>query len=141
MVRRIVVLVAAIALLAGVVSVVKGLVADETSTAAGTGAGATTVPIDPGASTTSSLDPSAGSVDPAATVPPTAAADTSTTATATAPSDTNTLPTAADPARVLLVGDSEAGGLSPFLAAALKAAGLTNLTTDYKVSSGFVRNV
>jgi uncharacterized protein len=48
-------------------------------------------------------------------------------------------PTTTDPARVLLVGDSDAGGLSPFLERALKADGLTSVTTDYKVSSGFVR--
>ena len=48
-------------------------------------------------------------------------------------------PTTADPARVLLVGDSDAGGLSPFLERALKVDGLATVTTDYKVSSGFVR--
>ena len=48
-------------------------------------------------------------------------------------------PTTADPARVLLVGDSDAGGLSPFLERALKTDGLAAVTTDYKVSSGFVR--
>ena len=65
---------------------------------------------------------------------------------ATAPTVTDVVettprvPTAGDPARVLLVGDSEAGGLSRFLEAALKPAGLTKLTTDYTVSSGFVRS-
>jgi len=48
-------------------------------------------------------------------------------------------PTAADPARVLLVGDSDAGGLSPFLDRVLKVDGLASVSTDYKVSSGFVR--
>ena len=48
-------------------------------------------------------------------------------------------PTTADPARVLLVGDSDAGGLSPFLDRVLKVDGLASVTTDYKVSSGFVR--
>ena len=48
-------------------------------------------------------------------------------------------PTTADPARVLLVGDSDAGGWSPFLERVLKADGLASVTTDYKVSSGFVR--
>jgi hypothetical protein len=48
-------------------------------------------------------------------------------------------PNTADPARVLIVGDSDAGGLSPFLERELKADGLASVTTDYKVSSGFVR--
>jgi len=48
-------------------------------------------------------------------------------------------PTTADPARVLLVGDSDAGGLSPFLERVLKVDGLASVATDYKVSSGFVR--
>ena len=48
-------------------------------------------------------------------------------------------PTAADPAKVLLVGDSEAGGLSPYLQKALAATGVVSMTTDYKVSTGLVR--
>ncbi|MCU1368073.1 MAG: hypothetical protein JWN39_3712 [Ilumatobacteraceae bacterium] len=48
-------------------------------------------------------------------------------------------PTTSDPAHVLLVGDSDAGGLSPFLERGLEVDGLTVISTDYKVSSGFVR--
>lgn len=50
------------------------------------------------------------------------------------------VPTAAEPLRVLLVGDSEAGGLSPFLDSVLQPLGMTAMTTDYKVSSGLVRD-
>ncbi|MCU1392667.1 MAG: hypothetical protein JWM34_1095 [Ilumatobacteraceae bacterium] len=49
-------------------------------------------------------------------------------------------PSASTPAGLLLVGDSFAGGLSPFLERALSSLGETTLTTDYKVSSGLVRN-
>jgi hypothetical protein len=37
------------------------------------------------------------------------------------------------------VGDSEAGGLSPFLQKVIDATGVVSMTTDYKVSSGLVR--
>lgn len=49
------------------------------------------------------------------------------------------VPSAADPARVLLVGDSQAQGLEPFLAAELDDDPFTTLTTFGRNSSGFVR--
>jgi len=70
---------------------------------------------------------------------PTTTAATAATAPVTSAAPVTRTPTTADPARVLLVGDSDAGGLSPFLERALKADGLASVTTDYKVSSGFVR--
>jgi hypothetical protein len=96
-------------------------------------------PLD--ASTTSSgavaVDPSAGVVITPAPSGDIAAGGTTTTVT-TVP-DTGTIPTPADPARVLLLGDSEAGGLAPFLGRVLDDTGITDLTVDYKVSSGLVR--
>lgn len=68
-----------------------------------------------------------------------AAADVGTSTTGVALVVAPRMPTAADPARVLLVGDSEAGGLSPFLKPVMDATGLVTLTTDYQVSSGLVR--
>ncbi|MCU1399536.1 MAG: hypothetical protein JWN62_2645 [Acidimicrobiales bacterium] len=130
LIRRVVVLVVAIAIVAGLVTVVKGVLSSDTSTASSPPAvTATTTPVLPQGSV--AVLPS----DPAATA--TTVLDASTTITPT--SDPSTVPTAADPARVLLVGDSEAGGLSPFLSKVLDTTGVVALTTDYKVSSGFVR--
>lgn len=50
------------------------------------------------------------------------------------------VPSVSDPAGVLLVGDSEAQGLEPFLEAALDLDGLTTLTTDGRNSTGLVRS-
>lgn len=127
MIRRVIALGVVVALLAGVVSLAKALFGGDTSKAAGQTEGAadevTTIGLDLAATT-----------PPAATDP--AAATSTTVAIAT---DPGTVPTAADPARVLLLGDSEAGGLAPFLGKVLKATGLTAMTLDYKVSSGLVR--
>jgi hypothetical protein len=49
------------------------------------------------------------------------------------------VPSTASPASVLLLGDSEAGGLSPYLEPVIEQSGLVAMTTDYKVSSGLVR--
>jgi len=64
---------------------------------------------------------------------------TSTTETATESTEQR-IPSAVDPARVLLVGDSEAQGLFPFLQTVLDVDGLTMLTTDGRNSTGLVRN-
>lgn len=126
MIRRIMALVLAIAVIAVVVSVARSIVGGDTSTASGT------------------TLPPAGSLGAASSTAVTSAVTEGSTATAletTLPTtpDPGTIPTAADPARVLLVGDSEAGGLSPFLGKVLDATGVTKLTLDYKVSSGLVR--
>ncbi len=123
----------AIAVLAGLVSVVKSLFGGDTSTSALEATGVSTVgsaATDTGTAADATSTSSTGSAT-------TALPETSTTVTPT--SDPSTVPSAADPARVLLVGDSEAGGLSPFLQRVLDPTGLTAMTTDYKVSSGLVR--
>jgi hypothetical protein len=117
-----------VALLVGVVSVAKSVFGGDTSKAAGTSLPSGDAPD--ATSTTVAGDPA-----PLTTAPATAL---ETTTVATTP-DPGTVPTPADPARVLLVGDSEAGGLSPFLGTVLKATGVTSLAVDYKVSSGLVR--
>lgn len=50
------------------------------------------------------------------------------------------VPSVADPARVLLVGDSQAQGLSPFLQTVLDVDHLTTLSTDGRNSTGLVRS-
>ena len=132
LIRRIVVLVVAIAFVGGLVTVVKGVLSSDTSTASSppgvTGGGTSTTAVVPGSVGGLPTDPTATSG---------VVLDTSTTMTPT--SDPSTLPTAADPARVLLIGDSEAGGLSPFLSKVLATTGVVAMTTDYKSSTGFVR--
>jgi hypothetical protein len=87
-----------------------------------------------------------GSVDPAAAatadaeVVPTAspAAETSVAPADTEPAD-DTPPSAVDPARVLIVGDSDAGTFGPYLSELLDDTGIVETTLDYKVSSGLAR--
>ncbi len=64
-----------------------------------------------------------------------AATTTSTTAAPTASGP----PTAENPARVLVVGDSDAGTFGPYLKVLLDEIGIAETTVDYKVSSGLSR--
>jgi uncharacterized protein len=48
-------------------------------------------------------------------------------------------PTPADPAKVLIVGDSDAGTFGPYLEQLLRLTGVVTSTLDYKVSSGLTR--
>ena len=61
----------------------------------------------------------------------------------TVPADTepvNTGPaTAADPAKVFIVGDSDAGTFGPYLQTLLDGTGIVETELDYKVSSGLAR--
>lgn len=56
-----------------------------------------------------------------------------------APSTTVWVPTTADRARVLIVGDSDAGAFGPTLQQGLEPTGVVDTTLDYKVSSGLSR--
>jgi hypothetical protein len=104
-----------------------------------------TAPADPADTTTpasASSAPSPAAVD--ASSPATAAgASTTTTSTTstTAPSAATAAgpPTAADPARVLVVGDSDAGTFGPYLKVLLDDTELAETIVDYKVSSGLSR--
>jgi hypothetical protein len=49
------------------------------------------------------------------------------------------VPTPGDPARVLIVGDSDAGTFGPYLEQLLAETGVVATTLDYKVSSGLAR--
>jgi hypothetical protein len=48
-------------------------------------------------------------------------------------------PSAVNPARVLIVGDSDAGTFGPYLSELLDDTGIVETTLDYKVSSGLAR--
>ena len=127
--RRAVVLGVLGVLVLGVVRGATALFGSDESSAGGVGTDVTDT-----SATSSTTAP--GVADPSASVPD----DTGATTTTTVPGPTVVrVPSTADPARVLLVGDSEAGGLSPFLERFLDDTGMVDLTTDYKVSSGLVR--
>lgn len=68
-----------------------------------------------------------------------AAVPADTSADMTAPATTVHVPTPADPARVLIIGDSDAGTFGPYLQRLLAATGVVDTTLDYKVSSGLAR--
>jgi uncharacterized protein len=72
--------------------------------------------------------------DPAAVVASTAAAPPTTAA----PEETGP-PTADDPARLLVVGDSDAGTFGPYLEQLMDDIGVVESEVDYKVSSGLSR--
>jgi len=132
LVRRLIVLGVVIVVIVGLVTVVKSVFGEDASKAASSTDPNAALVVDAADQSTTSV---AGvPLDPTLTAPTTLA-----TIAPPAPVDTNRTPTAADPAKVLLVGDSEAGGLSPFLAKVLDGTGVTAMTTDYKVSSGLVR--
>ena len=75
----------------------------------------------------------------------TTAPTSSTTSTTSSTSTTSTTvpdtgpPSAANPARVLVVGDSDAGTFGPYLEELLDETGIISTTVDYKVSSGLAR--
>ncbi|MEO7398552.1 MAG: DUF459 domain-containing protein [Ilumatobacteraceae bacterium] len=108
--------------------------ADSTVATAGTIAATGTIAVGDDPSVSGSGGPVVETNTPATT----AAIDT-TILTTTTLADVNTVPTAADPARVLLLGDSEAGGLSPFLQDVLDDTGIVAMDVDYKSSTGLVR--
>lgn len=77
--------------------------------------------------------PPAGIVDPATSIAPITAAPTTTAPAAPV------APSAEHPAKVLVVGDSDAGTFGPYLERLLDATGVATATVDYKVSSGLAR--
>jgi hypothetical protein len=73
-----------------------------------------------------------------ATTPPTTPA--TTVPATTAPAATAPVPPSKDhPAKVLVVGDSDAGAFAPYLKQLLDKTGVVATTVDYKVSSGLAR--
>ncbi|MET0144095.1 MAG: DUF459 domain-containing protein [Ilumatobacteraceae bacterium] len=94
-----------------------------------------TTPVDPTADTAPGT-PAAPETAPG-TVPATVAAtvDAATTTTVAGP----VAPTAQSPAKVLVVGDSDAGTFGPYLKQIVDGTGVAETTVDYKVSSGLAR--
>jgi len=76
-------------------------------------------------------DPAAGGSTPVDDVSTTAPADTEPEATGP--------PTAADPAKVYIVGDSDAGTFGPYLQSLLDGTNIVDTELNYKVSSGLAR--
>ncbi|MEO6124146.1 MAG: DUF459 domain-containing protein [Ilumatobacteraceae bacterium] len=87
-------------------------------------------------------DDAISSPDSTAVAPNSEVSSPSTSPIETPPTETTgpRIPSAADPARVLLVGDSEAQGLGPFLQSVLDVDKLTTLTVDGRNSTGLVRD-
>ena len=84
-------------------------------------------------STTLAAAPVTTAVDAAAAVTTVAASAAPAVVERTGP------PTAADPARILIVGDSDAGTFAPYLGQLLDTTDIVDITLDYKVSSGLAR--
>lgn len=99
----------------------------------GTGDGAEGAAIGPADEATDAAAAS-GTGDDAAVGPPTESAP---------PADTEPVSsgpaTAADPAKVFIVGDSDAGTFGPYLQTLLDGTGIVETELDYKVSSGLAR--
>lgn len=75
--------------------------------------------------------------EPPATAGAPASTAAATTTTSAPPSSGP--PTAENPAKVLVVGDSDAGTFGPYLKILLDETGIAETTVDYKVSSGLSR--
>jgi hypothetical protein len=120
--RRVVVFGVAVVALVGVVGLVSALFggADEPATATDVS--------------------SVVSVDTTTEVPP-SVVDTVTPETAAPPSTdpAPVVPSAATPAKVLILGDSDAGTFGPYLQTLMDQTGIVTSALDYKVSSGLSR--
>ena len=89
---------------------------------------------------TASASPSTAAASPvSAAMPPASAAMPAGTAAPSTTALTAVTPSAETPARVLVVGDSDAGTFGPYLKQLLDDTGVVETTVDYKVSSGLAR--
>jgi hypothetical protein len=98
----------------------------------------TTVPASTSPGSTPSSVPSSPSVPPSSSEAPATTAVAPTTVAPTTVAGP-AVPTAAAPAKVLVVGDSDAGTFGPYLKELLDGTGVAQTTVDYKVSSGLAR--
>jgi uncharacterized protein len=90
---------------------------------------------EPVAEGSSSTEPSASpATEPVESTVATTVAPTMSTTTTTTPT-----PSEGTPARILVVGDSDAGTFGPYLKELLDDTGVAETTVDYKVSSGLSR--
>ncbi len=126
--RRLGVLVVLTGAVLGAVKLVDVLFGSDGDTAAG-GATTSLVTSDQGATT---VDTAAGASGDSL------APDTSTVVT-TAPIPAEPPPTPADPAKLLILGDSDAGAFGPYLQELMQQTGIVSTQLDYTVSSGLAR--
>lgn len=131
MLRRLMALGVLVLVLFGAVRLVGALVGGGDSSA--TALEPTTVPVvEP---TGSSLPDTAGTVD--SVVPDSVVAGSSVAPPSSEP--TEVVPSPATPAKLLIVGDSDAGTFGPYLQSLLDETGIVTSELDYKVSSGLSR--
>lgn len=122
---------AVVLLLAAVsVAAIKGVLTLTENDAAGQGP--------PNTAGTSIATGSAGSTTVSPSTASTVAAPPATD-TPAADAERSGPPTADEPARILVVGDSDAGAFAPYLQRLLDETGVVDITLDYKTSSGLAR--
>ena len=133
MIRRVIVLGVLAALAFGLVTVARSVFGS--NDAASNTLDTNSVPVDP---TEPSSAPAPTIPEATVTVPetvPVTVAETTTTAVV----DAGLVPTAADPARIYIVGDSDAGAFAPYLEKLIRNTGVGVPTLDYKSSTGLSR--
>ena len=118
----------------GLVQVVRSVVTDGDAVADGAAATPDTSVASGSAST---VDPVATPVD--STPVDSAAVDSAPEATDPTEPDTTGPATPQNPAKVFIVGDSDAGTFGPYLQTLLDGTGVVTTELDYKVSSGLAR--
>jgi len=132
---------AVIVLLAGGFGVVKAisLVSSDGGEQVAEGSGPETTPL-ASASQPTSTDAPEGIVAPSSTgTPPPAPPPTAPPTTPAPTAPPVVAPSAEHPAKVLVVGDSDAGTFGPYLKELLDGTGVAATSVDYKVSSGLAR--
>ena len=132
LVRRVVALMVAAGSVLAVVALVRAVVGSDDGVAVGPGAGETTspsIPTDPPA------DISAVGGETSEPVPETS----ESSAPAVEETEDDPVPSPTSPARVLVLGDSDAGTFGPYLGQLVENTGVAVVDLDYKVSSGLAR--
>ena len=89
--------------------------------------------------TDTTLTPVPNDVAVAATTVPSASSTPATAAPSSTAPAAVTPPSAAHPAKLLIVGDSDAGAFAPYLSKLMTQTGVVAPTLDYKVSTGLAR--
>ena len=128
LVRRVVALALAAGLVLAIVVMVRAVLGPDAGEAVGPGAGASTSPSNP---TDPGADTSAVAAENSEPVP-------DTSAPVDEPED-DPVPSPTSPARVLVLGDSDAGTFGPYLGQLVENTGVAVVELDYKVSSGLAR--
>ncbi len=123
--RRVLALVLALALVAGISGIGRALFGgDPTSSAAPAATGPATAAPESAALDTAAADSSVESTVPV---------------TETVPAANVGVPSADNPVKMYVAGDSDAGTFGPYLQTLMKKTGMVDVTLDYKVSTGLAR--